>query len=60
MWLSPWMVMCLCRWPALTSVGDCGKESADGTGGRLEECRLVYGGVPGGHGKIVLCFSLVI
>jgi len=60
MWLSPWMVMWLCRWPALTSVGDCSKESADGAGGRLEDCRLVYGGVTGGHGKIVLCFSLVI
>jgi len=52
--------MCLCRWPALTSVADCGKESTDGVGGRLEDCRLVYGGVPGGHGKIVLYFSLVI
>ena len=60
MWLSPWVVMYLCRWPALTSAVGGGGESADDAGGRLEDCRLVYGGVPGCHGKIVLCFSLVI
>ena len=60
MWLSPWVVMCLCRWPALTSADDCDEESADDAGGRIEGCRLVYGGVLGCHGEIVLCFSLVI
>ena len=34
-----WMVMCLCRWPALTSTGDCGEEFADDAGERLEDCR---------------------
>jgi len=53
MWLSPWGVMCLCRWPVLT-VAD--GESADDTEGRLEGCRLVRGGVPVCHGRIVLCF----
>jgi len=31
-------------------------ESADGMEGRLEDCRLVRGGVPVCHGMIVLCF----
>ena len=53
MWLSPWVVMCLCRWPVLTvAVG----ESADDTEGRLEGCQLVRGGVPVCHGRIFLCF----
>jgi len=56
MWLSPWMVMYLCRWPALISAFGGGGGSADDAGGRLEDCRLVYGGVPGCYGKIVLCF----
>ena len=49
MWLSPWVVMCLFRWPVLT-VAD--GESADDMEGRLEGCRLV----PVCHGRIVLCF----
>ena len=53
MWLSPWMVMCLYRWPVLT-VAD--GESADDMVGRLEGCRLVRGGVPVCHGRIALCF----
>jgi len=60
MWLSPWVVMCLCRWPALTFADGYNGESADDAEGRLEGCRLVYGGVRGCHGGIVLCFSLVI
>jgi len=52
--------MCLCQWPALTSAGDCGEESADDAGERLGDCRLVHGGIPGCHGEIDLCFSLVI
>jgi len=53
MLLSPWVVMCLCRWPVLI-VGD--GESADDVEGRLGGCQLVCGGVPDCHGRIVLCF----
>ena len=53
MWLGPWVVMCLCRWPVLT-VAD--GESADDMEGRLGGCQLVRGGVPACHGRIVLCF----
>ena len=53
MWLSPWVVMCLCRWSVSTVANG---ESADDTAGRLGGCRLVRGGVPVCHGRIVLCF----
>jgi len=47
------MVMCLCRWPVLT-VAD--GEFADDMEGRLEDGRLVCGGVLVCHGRTVLCF----
>jgi len=56
MQLSPWVVICLCRWSALTFADGYNEESADDAGGRLEGCRLVYGGVLVCHGRIVLCF----
>jgi len=45
--------MCLCRWPVLTIAEG---EFADDMEGRFEDCRLVRGGVPVCHGRIVLCF----
>jgi len=57
MWLCPWVVMCLCRWSALTFADGYDEESADDAEGRPEGCRLVYGGVLVCHGRIVLCFS---
>jgi len=51
--------MFLCRWLALTFVDGYNGESADVAEGRLEGCRLVYGGVPVCHGRIVLCFFYV-
>jgi len=56
MWLSPWVVICLCRWPALTFADGYDGAFADDAEGRLEGCRLVYGGVPVCHEGIVLCF----
>jgi len=56
MWLSPWVVMCLCRWPAVTFADGYDGESADDAGGGPEDCRLACGGVPVCHGRIVLCF----
>jgi len=52
--------MCLCRWLVLAFADGYDGESADDAEERLEGCRLVYRGVPGCHGGIVLCFSLVI
>jgi len=45
--------MCLYRWPVLI---DADGESADDMGGRLEDGRLIRGGVPVCHGRMVLCF----
>ena len=53
MWLSPWVVMCSCRWPVLI-VADEG--SADGVEGRLGGYQVVRGGILACHGKIVLYF----
>ena len=57
MCLSPWVVMCLCRWPVL-KVAD--GESADDMEGWLGGCQLVRGGVPACHGRIVLYFKFYI
>jgi len=53
MWLSPWVVIRLCRWPVLIVVDG---EFADDVEGRLGGCQVVRGGVPVCHGRIVLCF----
>jgi len=40
----------------MASINRCRWGSADDMEGRLEGCRLVRGGVPVCHGRIVLCF----
>ena len=57
MWLSPWLVICLCQWSALACADDCDEGFVDDSEEEPEGCRLAYGGVPVCHGKIFLCFS---
>jgi len=46
----------LCRWSALAFADGYDEESADDSEGEPEGCRLVHGGVPVCHGRIVLFF----
>ena len=45
MWLSPWMVMCLCRWLALACVDGYDEGAADDPEEEAEGCRLACGGL---------------
>jgi len=56
MWLSPWLVICLCQWSALACADDCDEGFVDDSEEEPKGCRLACGGVPVCHGKIFLCF----
>jgi hypothetical protein len=56
MWLSLWVMMCLCRWSVLTCADGYDEGSADDSEEELEGCRLACGGVPVCHERVVLCF----
>jgi len=51
------MVMCLCRWTAVTFADGYDEGTADDLEEEPEGCRLACGGIPVCHRKIVLCFS---
>jgi len=54
--LSLWVVTHSCNVQALAFADGYDEESADDSEGEPKGCRLVHGGAPVCHGRIVLCF----